>query len=229
MRIRKKPWAEPELNACPYFVTRPEECQGKWDGWFVRRQPIHLELGCGRGTFIAQLARRRPDINYIAVDIKSDVLGYARRAVEAAYGEERRPVDNLALVAFDIERIAMILSPQDTIDRIYINFCNPWPRGKHKKKRLTHTRQLEKYKCFLKPGGELHFKTDDDDLFEGTLYYLRESGGWQVNYLTRDLHASNYEENIETEHERMFAAQGIPIKFLIAQYTGSLPAAGEGR
>lgn len=215
MRIRRKPWARPELAACPFFVDDPQTVCGKWHGWFPKQQPLHLELGCGRGVFIAELALRRPDVNFLAVDLKSDILGVAKRNVEAAFREAGREVDNVALTAQDIERIHLILDGKDTVDRIYINFCNPWPKPTYKKKRLTHPKQLAKYRAFLKPGGEVHFKTDDSGLFEDSVRYFEEEG-FAVRYLTRDLHASGYEPNIMTEHEQMFSEQGIPIKFLIA-------------
>ena len=102
-------------------------------------------------------------------------------------------------------------------ERIYINFCNPWPKGKHRKKRLTHTRQLEKYKQFLAPKGEIYFKTDDDDLFNSSLLYFEESG-FEIITKTYDLHKYLiFENNIETEHEKMFSEQGIKIKALIAR------------
>ena len=111
----------------------------------------------------------------------------------------------------------LILGEQDNIKRIYINFCNPWPKGKHRKKRLTHTRQLEKYKTFLAPNGEIYFKTDDDDLFNSSLGYFEEAG-FEIIKKTYDLHAEPiWENNIETEHEKMFSEQGIKIKALIAR------------
>lgn len=114
-------------------------------------------------------------------------------------------------MAYDIERILDVFSKEDKIDRIYINFCNPWPRPRHRKKRLTHTRQLEKYKEFLKDGAEIHFKTDDDALFSDSLEYFKEAGFEQV-WTTEDLHAENLAENVCTEHEKMFLEQGIKIK-----------------
>ena len=111
----------------------------------------------------------------------------------------------------------MILEKEDKVERIYINFCNPWPKGKHRKKRLTHTRQLEKYKEFITPDAKIYFKTDDDDLFASTLTYLEETG-FEVERKTYDLHKEDiFEGNIETEHEKMFSEQGIKIKALIAK------------
>ena len=220
MRIRFKPWARPELEASDFYRDNPEELKDKWIKEFKNQNnPINLELGCGKGQFIAQLAVQNPDINYIAIDLVDAMLGLAKRNVEQVYREQNKEVENLILTRFDIERITMILGKQDNIKRIYINFCNPWPKGKHRKKRLTHTRQLEKYKTFLAEDGEIYFKTDDDDLFNSTLLYLEETG-FEVKAKTYDLHQEPiFEHNIETEHEKMFTEQGIKIKALIAQNT----------
>ncbi|MCI8497365.1 MAG: tRNA (guanosine(46)-N7)-methyltransferase TrmB [Clostridiales bacterium] len=218
MRIRRKPWARPELAACPFFIDEPQAMRGRWHEWFPARQPLHLELGCGRGVFIAELALQRPDVNFLAIDLKSDILGVAKRNVEAAFCGAERSVGNVALTAQDIERIHLILGEKDAVERIYINFCNPWPKPTYKKKRLTHPKQLMKYREFLVPGGEIHFKTDDDGLFNDSIRYLEECG-FAVRFLTRDLHGSGYTPNILTEHERMFSEQGIEIKFLIAEKT----------
>ncbi|HIZ56097.1 MAG TPA: tRNA (guanosine(46)-N7)-methyltransferase TrmB, partial [Firmicutes bacterium] len=142
------------------------------------------------------------------------ILGLAKRNIEALFNPA--PIQNVRLLFFDIRRIELILSDQDLVDRIYINFCNPWPKGKHKKRRLTHPAQLERYKTFLKHGGEIRFKTDDTELFEDSISYF-ESTGFTITYLTRDLLHSNFTENITTEHEQFFTSQNIPIKFLIAR------------
>ena len=190
-----------------------------------------LELGCGKGNFIAKLSKERQDKNFIAVDLVDAMLGMAKRNVEAEYGirestikedvedeiEKQKVVKNLKLTRYDIARIDNIFGEEDEIKRIYINFCNPWPRGKHHKKRLTHERQLEQYKKFLK--GKIFFKTDDDELFEDSLVYF-ENTGFKIEKISRDLEKEEKfwdgEENIETEHERMFKAEGIKIKALIA-------------
>ena len=125
--------------------------------------------------------------------------------------------ENVIITRFDIERINLILDKKDNIERIYINFCNPWPRGKHHKKRLTHIRQLEKYKEFLKPNSEIYFKTDDDNLFLESIKYF-EKCGFEIIQKTFDLHSEpDFWENIETEHEKMFSDEGIKIKALIAR------------
>lgn len=217
MRMRRKAWARPELAKCPYFVADPQEHRGGWRAWFPKERPLQLELGCGKGVFLSQLALRSPQVNYIGIDLSSDVLGVARRNIEAAYAAENRAVDNVALVAYDIERILSILDRNDPVERIYINFCNPWPKGKHHKRRLTHTRQLEHYKEFLADGGEIHFKTDDAALYRSTLFYFAASG-FEVLRKTEDLYAGDWPGNIVTEHEEKFAAQGVAIKAAVARW-----------
>ncbi len=218
MRIRYKKWARPELEACEFYIDEPEAIKGKWKEEFNKKdQPLHLELGCGKGQFMANLAVKNQNINYIAIDLVDAMLGLAKRNIEQSYKENKLNPDNIRITRFDIERIFLILSKEDEVERIYINFCNPWPRGKHRKKRLTHSIQLEKYKQFLKEKGEIYFKTDDDELFEATLNYLEESG-FEVIKKTYDLHQNPiFENNIETEHEKMFSEQGIKIKACIAQ------------
>ena len=143
MRLRKKPWARPELESCDFFIVNPKEYKGKWKELFGNDKPIYLELGCGKGTFMAVHGSQNPDINYIAIDIKDEVLVLAKRNIEKAFKEAGRPVvDNVKLMAQEILIINEILGEDDCIDRIYINFCNPWPKDRHKKRRLTHTRQF---------------------------------------------------------------------------------------
>ena len=216
MRIRHKPWAKPELEASRFFVQEPDAQKGKWHECFFFLQPLYIELGCGKGGFVSQAAFGDPQHNYLAVDIKYEMLGLAKRNVERVYAQGQRQPDNVRLTAHNIERISMMLGKEDCADRIYINFCNPWPRMKHKKRRLTHPRQLMQYRTFLKDGGEIHFKTDDDALFAESLDYFQQCG-FEVTYITYDLHRSGYEKNIMTEHEKMFSEEGIPIKFLIAR------------
>ncbi len=218
MRIRYKKWARLELEASPFYIDDPEEWKGKWKTFFKNPdQPMHLELGCGKGLFIAEMASRNPNINYIAIDLVDAMLGLAKRNIEKTYKEKNLETSNIVITRFDISRILLIMESKDEVERIYINFCNPWPRGKHRKKRLTHSLQLEKYKEFLVPNGEIYFKTDDDDLFESSLHYFDESG-FEIIKKTYDLHNNPiFENNIETEHEKMFTEQGIKIKALIAK------------
>ena len=218
MRIRHKPWARPELEASSFFEKEPDLLRNLWSSRYKKQQPLFIELGCGKGGFVSKAAFGDPEHNYLAVDIKYEMLGLAKRNVEKIYKEGGREPDNVVLAAHNIERIDMMLGQDDVADRIYINFCNPWPRPKHKKRRLTHTRQLMKYRAFLKDAGEIHFKTDDDELFRESLGYFEECG-FSIRYITYDLHNSGYEHNIVTEHEKMFSDEGIKIKFLIAVKT----------
>ena len=232
MRIRFKPWARGELETSPFYIDNPQDMKNKWKTAFENDNKIYLELGCGKGNFIAKASKMHPEINYIAIDLIDAMLGMAKRNVEAAYGirkstdsevieneiEKQKVVKNVKLTRYDISRISDIFGEKDEIKRIYINFCNPWPKGKHHKKRLTHERQLNQYKVFLK--GQVYFKTDDDDLFSSSIGSF-ENSGYKIIKKTYDLEKEeNFwgdEENIETEHERMFVEQGIKIKALIAE------------
>lgn len=217
MRIRFKPWARPELEASQFYIDKPEEYRGKWKKLFKNDNPIYLELGCGKGGFVSQIAVYNPDINFIAIDLVDAMLGLAKRKIEEQYRLANREIDNIYITRYDIERINNILLKEDGVERIYINFCNPWPRGKHKKRRLTHIRQLEKYKEFLVEGAKIYFKTDDDELFNDSINYLN-TAGFRIEKYTYDLEKDiNFWENIETEHERMFKEEGIKIKALIAR------------
>jgi tRNA (guanine-N7-)-methyltransferase len=215
MHIRPRPWARPELEASPFFVADPWTYKNHWRADYPKPdRPLYLELGCGKGQFIAKLSAAHPENNYLAVDMIDTMLGLTRRNVVAERGGA--DPDNLLITAWDITRIDKILGPEDRIDGLYINFCNPWPKRKKHKKRLTHTRQLILYKAFLAPGAVLRFKTDDDDLFDATLDYLK-AAGFETETVIRDLHAHPVAEDYPTEHEKMFAAKGIPIKYLQAR------------
>lgn len=219
MRIRKKKWVDEELQKCDFLIKNPIENVGKWKEVFNNENPIYLELGCGKGGFASKFGVTHKNINLIAVDMVAAMLGLAKRKIEKEYLEHNQEINNICIVSHNIERISELFNENDTIERIYINFCNPWPRGKHKKRRLTHTRQLEQYKEFLSKNGEIFFKTDDEELFEESLEYFAETG-FEIQEITRDLH--NYDgeivkENIVTEHEKMFSDEGIKIKFLRAK------------
>ena len=215
MRMRKKPWARPELEACKFFIQNPSEYKGRWKEFFGNDKPIYMELGCGKGIFISTLASNHKENNYIAVDMIEAMLGLSKRNIENAYNYEYP--ENLLLIRANIEQISNVFSSEDEISRIYINFCNPWPKKKHNKKRLTHIRQLVQYKEFLSKTGEIYFKTDSDELFEASLEYFEEAG-FKITSKTYDLHENPiFEENIITEHEKMFSEEGIKIKALIAK------------
>ena len=217
MRMRRKPWVREELANSKFFIDNPCENIGKWNKIFSKKQPIHLELGCGKGTFIAKLAKQNQEINYIAIDIKSEVLGLAKRNIEKEYGEE--PIQNVVIMSQEIALIQNMMNEKDKVERIYINFCNPWPKPRHNKKRLTYTTQLEKYKIFLASEGEIYFKTDDDDLFRASKKYFKQAGFEIIKETSNLADEDIFNGNIITEHEEMFMKQGIKIKALIAKTT----------
>ena len=215
MRIRHKPWAKPELEACPFYISEPKLNRGHWNTIFPgEKKPLRLELGCGKGGFISQEAPANPDYHYIAMDIKNEMLVLAKRKLEEAYAQKDMPLDNVRICIDNIMYLTNCFSEADRIDRIYINFCNPWPKSKHKKRRLTHPRQLVQYRMLL--DGEIWFKTDDDDLFEESLEYFKEAG-FRIKQMTRNLHQEPQMRYFETEHEQMFDEMGKTIKFLIAE------------
>ena len=215
MRIRHKPWAKPELEACPFYIPNPQEHKGEWCSVFSEpEKPLYVELGCGKGGFISQTAPAHPEINFVAMDIKNEMLVLAKRKLEESYQKENKSPENVRIAIQNIERLDTAWDEKDRADRIYINFCNPWPKKKHKKRRLTHTRQLLNYKKFLK--GEIWFKTDDDELFEESFEYFKEAG-FAIKFRTYDLHSESGIENFVTEHEKMFTDEGKKIKFLIAE------------
>ncbi|MDE5620090.1 MAG: tRNA (guanosine(46)-N7)-methyltransferase TrmB, partial [Ruminococcus sp.] len=202
-------------EACPFYIPNPQENKGRWCSVFSEpEKPLYVELGCGKGGFISQAAPAHPEINFVAMDIKNEMLVLAERKLEEAYQKENKSPDNVRIAIQNIERLDTAWDENDRADRIYINFCNPWPKKKHKKRRLTHTRQLLNYKKFLK--GEIWFKTDDDELFEESFEYFQEAG-FVIKFRTYDLHSETGIENFVTEHEKMFTDEGKKIKFLIAE------------
>lgn len=210
MRIRNKPWAREELDASEIYIKNPEEIKGKWRENFNNNNSIHLELGCGKGYFVKKAGLKNPGINYIAIDLIDTILGVANRNIQEEFGSKN--ITNILLTRYDVEAINNILDKSDDIERIYINFCNPWPKPRHKKRRLTHVRQLEKYKQFLKQNGEIYFKTDDNGLFKESLEYFEESG-FETIKITYNLNEEpDFWDNIETEHEIKFKNEGIKIK-----------------
>ena len=201
MRLRKKWWARPELEQSKEVVTEPSLLKGKWKEEFNNSNPIYLELGCGKGRFISGQSQANKDINFIGIDLKDEVLVYALRKVN----EVEREVDNIRLIPLEIAFIEEVFDKNE-ISRIYINFCNPWPKLSHNKRRLTHSRFLERYKTFLQPESEIWFKSDDKELFDDSLEYFKESG-FELLYHTYDLHNSDFKENIMTEYEEKFRSK----------------------
>jgi tRNA (guanine-N7-)-methyltransferase len=209
MRIRKKPWAKPELSLCDYYINHGKPLRGKWRETLGDK--IYLELGCGKGAFISQAIAAMPDAQWIAADQVDDMLAFSRRKSEEIAGGKP---ENLTLLNLNIEHISDVFAPLE-IDRIYINFPPPWKRHSEFKHRLTHPRQLSQYREILVPGGEIHFKTDDDDLFNDTLVYLVDTG-FEVLKIIPDLYKTD-EPNIVTEHEKMYFEQGKKIKYCTAR------------
>ena len=215
MRIRRKKWAKQELEEAKFYIDKPEEFKGRWNEKFEKIQPLYIEIGCGKGNFISNLAVKNRNINFIAIDMIEAMLGLSKRNIELSY-ENKNP-ENLFLIRANAERILDVFDKNDKVKRIYINFCNPWPKEKHKKRRLTHIRQLENYKTFLDDNAEIYFKTDDDNLFEESLEYFKQAN-FKIEKITYDLHEEPiFEENIITEHEEMFSKEGIKIKALIVK------------
>ncbi len=216
MRMRRKPWVAGELAACQYYIKTPAEHRGKWAETFAKKQTLHMELGCGKGVSTALMAADNLDINYIGIDLIDKVLGFARRNVSAEFEKIGANPENIFLFSQDIMHIRDVIAPPDNIERIYINFPNPWTRKlKSRKKRLTHPRQLMQYREFMDDGAEIWFKTDCNLLFEDSLEYFAECN-FEIKYLTRDLHSENFSPNYMSEHEIKFTNEGLPINFLIA-------------
>ena len=221
MRIRRKKWARNELDNFEIYIDNPEVNKNNWRNLFKNKDDnIHIELGCGKGSFISCLASSNRDINYIAVDMIEAMLGLSKRNIEEVYKEKNiEGYDNLYLIRANIEQISNVFGEEDKIDRIYINFCNPWPKEKHKKRRLTHVRQLKQYKEFLNDKAEIFFKTDSDELFRDSIEYFEEEG-FKLDKITYDLNENPiFENNIVTEHETMFLNDGIKIKAAIFTYS----------
>lgn len=215
MHIRKKPFAIPELNSCGFFTDRPDLLAGHWREQYSAVQPLHLELGCGKAVSTAQMVLNNPNVNYVAIDLSPDILGVARRNIAQAF--DNQPIRNIMLVRWNIDMIDQVFSVEDEIERIYINFCNPWTkRNKQAKKRLTSPQKLMMYRSFLKDGAKIYFKTDNDTLFQDSLTYF-EHFGFEMEYCTDDLHASGFAPNYESEHERLYTGQGVKIKFAIVR------------
>lgn len=208
MRLRRKPWVDEAIHEFDAFVFSRdmelgEEQKGHWQDIFGRKAPLHVELGTGKGDFISQLAAKHPEINFIGIEAQQDVLYSAAKKIAAS------ELSNVRLLVFDINNIENIFAPAE-VDRFYINFCDPWPKKRHAKRRLTHVGFLEKYRRLLKKTGELHFKTDNRPLFDFSLEQFAEAG-LKTRDVSFDLHAENRPDNIMTEYERKFSGFGEKI------------------
>lgn len=209
MRLRNVPGARETIIENQFSIQEPEQKKGKWAEVFGNDYPIHIEVGMGKGQFIIEMAKRNPEINYIGIEKYSSVLV---RAVEKLEDFEQ---NNLRLIRMDAENIEEVFD-KDEVDRIYLNFSDPWPKDRHAKRRLTSTRFLERYNNILTPEGRVMFKTDNKDLFDFSLEQVEEAG-WILENHTYDLHHSEYNEgNVMTEYEEKFSAKGNPICRLVA-------------
>jgi len=208
MRLRNIKGSREAVANDIYVIKEPEKLKGNWKSIFGNDNPIHLEIGTGKGKFITELALQNPDINYIGIEKYSSVLFRAL--------EKRREVElnNLYFIRFDAVYLLDIFA-ENEIARIYLNFSDPWPKERHAKRRLTSRRFLEMYDKCLKKDGEIFFKTDNRDLFEFSIKEVEEFG-WKIKGITYDLHKSEYaKDNIMTEYEERFASLGKPIYMMI--------------
>lgn len=211
MRLRNVPNAYDKLEACGNFVPGPENFRGKWKEYFNNDNPIHIEIGSGKGQFITELALKNPNINYIAIEKFPAVL---IKLIKKIPGEGLK---NLAVISFDAEALEEIFESGE-IDKLYLNFSDPWPKKRHAKRRLTSPEFLKLYKNVLKPGSVIEFKTDNRPLFDYSIETF-ESSGYNLIKTTFDLYKSDLlEGNIPTEYEMKFHGLGTPINKLIAVY-----------
>lgn len=210
MRVRKKKHGSERILACSRFlIENPRSLIDDAGIAFPKKRPIHLEIGCGKGSFAVGLASKRQDINLIAMEKVSDV---AVTALERAALSENERDDNLRFIIGDAKFLPEYF-PAHSIDTIYINFCDPWPKKGHAKRRLTHRGFLEIYRGILRDGGMLIFKTDNEGLFDFSMEEF-EASGLNVVWHTKNLHAEDNDiakNNIMTEYERNFSEKGFNI------------------
>lgn len=211
MRLKKVKGAKEKIATSIYFIEKPTTLKGKWQEIFSNKNPIHIEIGMGKGHFIVGMAKQNPDINYIGIEMYDSVLV---RAVELLEHEEE-VLPNLKLLLLDARNIEEVFEKE--IERIYLNFSDPWPKAKHAKRRLTSEIFLEKYDKIFKNDKSIIMKTDNDKLFEFSLEML-EQHGYNLIEVTRDLHLLNDSSNIFTEYERKFSDKGIKINRLKAEF-----------
>lgn len=210
MRVRKKKHGNERILACSRFlIENPRSLIDDPNSPFAEKRPLHLEIGCGKGSFAIGLSKARQDINLIAMEKVSDV---AVTALERAASTENEREDNLRFIISDAKYLPEFF-PEHSIDTIYINFCDPWPKKGHAKRRLTHRGFLEIYRSLLREGGMLIFKTDNEGLFDFSMEEF-EAAGLEIVWHTKNLHAEENEigkSNIMTEYERNFSAKGFNI------------------
>ena len=210
MRLRNVPGSREAIAESILAVNEPYKNKGKWNKVFRNDNPVRIEIGMGKGKFVTELAQKNPDINYIGIEKYSSVL---IRAIERCKDLE---LNNILFIRMDAEYICDVFEKGE-VDRIYLNFSDPWPKDRHAKRRLTSKQFFDRYNVILKKDGIVEFKTDNDMLFEFSLEQVPEAG-WNIVKQTWDLH--NDEEmvkgNVMTEYESKFSSMGNPIHKLIA-------------
>ena len=208
MRLRNIPGARDVIADTDFCIKEPEKLKGNWASKvFNNTNPIHVEIGMGKGQFIMKLAAKNPNINYIGIEKYSSVLLRGIQKMEAM----EEPLKNLVFIRFDAEYITDIFGPSE-IDKIYLNFSDPWPKDRHAKRRLPSKEYIARYRQILIPGHTVEFKTDNVDLFDFALEQAPLAKA-EITACTRDLHndASMNEGNIMTEYEERFSANGNKI------------------
>lgn len=204
MRVRNRKGATELLEAHPqYVILNPADAKGRWQEIFGNNHPIHVEVGSGKGAFVSGMAKANPEINYIGIDIQKSVLSYALDKVLAT------DVPNIKLLWVDGSDLTDYFE-EGEIDRLYLNFSDPWPKKRHEKRRLTYQSFLATYQQILPENGEIHFKTDNRGLFEYSLVSFSQYG-MKLKGVWLDLHASDFEDNVLTEYEQKFANKGQVI------------------
>ncbi len=209
MRIRRKPWIDEELKNNTRYIREAKEKKGKWDEYFGNENEIHIEIGCGKGQFIIENAKRNKNINYIGIEKDEQIVAYASRKLRQSE-EEAEEIKNLTFFTGDAKELLEYFTVGE-ISRVYLNFSDPWrERKKWEKRRLTHRGFIELYKKLLDGKGEIYFKTDNKPLFEFTVDEFVHCN-LEIKNKTYDLHSSDYKENIMTEYEERFSERGMNI------------------
>ncbi len=213
MRLRNIPGADEYINDSEFVIRETQDYKGRWaEEIFSNSNSIHIEIGMGKGKFITELAKENPNINYLGIERYSSVL------LRAVTKFEKEPLDNLRFLCVDARMLPDIVGEKE-INRIYLNFSDPWPKDRHAKRRLTSPGFLDIYHKIISPEGQLEFKTDNTDLFDYSITTINESMLWEMCRYTYDLHnePSMNEGNIMTEYEEKFATLGNPIHKLITK------------
>lgn len=215
MRLRNITGSREVIGESRFVVHEPERLLGRWRGRFGNENPVRVEIGMGKGRFLMEMAKRHPDINFIGIEKYSSVLLRAIQKLEESE-QDGEWLPNVALIRMEAEDIGKVFG-EGELDRIYLNFSDPWPKARHAKRRLPSGQFLARYDRILKRDGEVEFKTDNRELFEFAVEEATEAG-WKVKALTHDLHGdeSLCRGNVMTEYEERFCAEGNPIyKYII--------------